>query len=237
MHRRLHSGLSVRPLNFTVRGRHCMPDPIAQFAALPGYGIGAVVVLVVYAIQSELRFGARARTIRAGSADRQSTLAVSVCAAVPILGFVLAMKASSDAFAALTPHWFRIALLPGLPMMGWLGVVLGSIGISLRLWAVLRLRDRYTRTLLVQHAHTIERGGPYRWVRHPGYAGSMLVLNGVALASGNWMTFLASLLATVAAYTYRIRVEDGMLLAAFGESFAEYRRQVPAVLPSLLWPR
>jgi protein-S-isoprenylcysteine O-methyltransferase Ste14 len=208
-----------------------MSDLIARFTALPDYGIAALVVLLLYAIQSEVRFGARARTMRAGPADRKSTLAVSVSSAVPVLGFALAMKASTPSVAGLLPRWFRAAVLPGMPWSAWLGVALGACGFALRLWAVLQLRERYTKTLLVHDEHAIERGGPYRWVRHPGYLGSLLCLNGVALASGNWVTLLASLVATAAAYSYRIRIEDEMLVAAFGDSYAEYRREVGALLP------
>ena len=213
-----------------------MSDLIARFTALPSYGIGALVVLLLYAVQSEIRFGKRARTMRTGSADRKSTLAVSAAAAVSVIGFVFAMKANSPTAVTFLPRWFRNALLPGLPLTAWLGVMLGSCGIALRLWAVLTLRERYSRTLLVQHEHSIERGGPYRWVRHPGYLGSLLVLNGIALASGNWVTLLVSLVVTFAAYCYRIAVEDDMLVAALGNSYAEYRRDVGALLPSLRSP-
>ena len=115
--------------------------------------------MVLYAIQSEIRFGRRARTMRTGAADRKSTLAVSLCAAVPIVGFVLAMKANSS-FATLLPRWFRGAVLPGAPVIAWVGVVFAACGVALRLWAVLKLRERYTRTLFIQHEHAIERGVP-----------------------------------------------------------------------------
>ena len=210
-----------------------MSDFIAPFTTLPGYGIAALVVLLLYALQSEIRFGKRARTMRAGGADRKSTLAVSLGAAVSVLGFALGIKASSPTPPSYLPHWFRAAVLPGLPAIAWLGVALGACGIALRLWAVLQLRERYSRTLLVQEEHAIERGGPYRWVRHPGYLGSLLALNGVALASGNWVTLVASLVATFAAYRYRIAVEDEMLVAALGDSYATYRREVPALIPGV----
>ncbi len=210
-----------------------MSDLIARFTALPAYGIAALAVLLAYAAQSEVRFGARARTMRAGASDRYSTLAVSLAAAVPVLGFVLAMKTSSPAVGAFLPRWFRVAVVPGLPETAWLGVALGTCGLALRLWAVLTLRERYTRTLSIGQGHAIERGGPYRWVRHPGYLGSLLCLNGVALASGNWATLLASVVATSAAYRYRINVEDRMLVAALGEAYARYRREVGALWPSL----
>lgn len=214
-----------------------MSELISRFAALPAYGLGGLVILLLYALQSELRFGARARTFRTADSDRKSTLAVSLSAAVPVLGFALAMKAGSPGLSAWLPHWFREAVVPGLPFVAWIGVLLGVVGVALRLVAVLTLRERYTRTLLVQTGHTIARNGPYRWVRHPGYLGSVLCLNGIALASGNLATLIASLLATSAAYTYRIKVEDEMLVAMLGRPYVEYRQQVRALLPFVRSPR
>ena len=208
-----------------------MSEFFAPFAALPAYGIAALVVFLLYAIQAEIRFGSKARSSRPGPADRKSTYALSVAAAVPILGFALAMKANTPSFAAILPAWFRGALMPGLPYTAWVGVVLAASGFALRMWAVLQLRERYTRTLLIQDQHSVERGGPYRWVRHPGYLGSLLCLNGVALASGNWITTIVSIVTTSAAYAYRIKAEDEMLSAALGPSYDEYRRRVPAIIP------
>jgi len=214
-----------------------MSELISRFAALPAYGLGGLVILLLYALQSELRFGARARTFRTGAPDRKSTLVVSVSGAVPVLGFVLAMKANSPGLSPWIPHWFREAVVPGLPFVAWIGVLLGVVGLALRLLAVLTLRERYTRTLLVANEHTIERNGPYRWVRHPGYLGSLLCLNGIALASGNVVTLSASLVATAAAYSYRIKVEDAMLVAALGHPYVEYRQHVRALLPVARFPR
>ena len=214
-----------------------MSELIAKFATLPGTAIGGLVLLLLYAVQSEIRFGARARTIRSGPADRKSTAVLSLAANFAIIGFVLAVKADSPTFARFLPHWFRSAVMPGLPAVAWLGVAIGACGVALRLWAVLTLRERYTRTLLVQEVHSIERGGPYRFVRHPGYLGSLMTLGGIALASGNIVTLLASLVALLAAYAYRIKVEDEMLVAALGDSYATYRRDVGALLPSFRTPR
>lgn len=209
-----------------------MSDLISRFTAFPAYGIGALLVLLLYAVQSEIRFGSSARTMRPPKSDRNSTVILSVSSSIPVLGFALAMKARSPSFSTLVPVWFRHACIPGLPAVAWLGVVFGICGLSLRLWAVLTLRDRYTRTLLVQEEHSVERGGPYQWVRHPGYLGSLLCLNGIALASGNAVTLVASLVATAAAYLYRIRIEDAMLVAALGQPYSDYRRQVRALLPT-----
>ena len=211
-----------------------MRDFLQPFLALPSYGLAALVVLLLYGLQSELRFGRRARTMFAGPSDRGSTRVLSASAAVPVLGFVAVMKAPTSSLFGWVPAWLSTPhSLPGMPSMAWIGVGLGIVGISMRLWAVLTLRQRYTRTLRVDGGHTIERGGPYRFVRHPGYLGSLLCLNGIALASGNAVVFAASLLATLTAYVYRIHVEDAMLTAAFGEAYESYRRQVSALIPFL----
>jgi protein-S-isoprenylcysteine O-methyltransferase Ste14 len=200
-------------------------------AALPAWGFGGVAVLVLYGIQSEIRFGKKARGRIPGASDRGTSRAVTWATLVPIAGFVLAMKADTPWYAGWLPRWFRAATLPGMPATAWTGVVIGILGLCLRLWAVMMLRERYTRTLLMQEEQTIERRGPYRLVRHPGYLGSLLALNGTALASGNAVVFTASIVATGAAYAYRVRVEDAMLVAAFGDPYERYRREVGALLP------
>jgi protein-S-isoprenylcysteine O-methyltransferase len=151
---------------------------------------------------------------------------------ISIAGFVIAMRGPTSKLLGQLPSWLiNPSSLPGMPATAWVGVALGLAGLALRLWSVLTLRHRYTRTLLIADDHTVERGGPYRFVRHPGYLGSLLTLNGIALASGNSVTFIASLLATTAAYAYRIRIEDVMLVSALGDAYETYRREVHALLP------
>jgi protein-S-isoprenylcysteine O-methyltransferase Ste14 len=196
-----------------------VPGFLVRILAMPASSIAALVVLVLYAIQSEIRFGAKARAFRAGASDRGSTVAVSLASVVPLMGFILATRG-------------RIPItLPGMPASAWFGVGLAALGFTLRLWSLLVLRERFTRTLLVQQGHQIERSGPYRFVRHPGYLGSLLCLNGIGLASGNTLAVTASIVVTIAAYLYRIRKEDAMLVKTFGESYAAYRRSTAALVP------
>ena len=211
-----------------------MENIVQPFLALPRHGLAALGVLLLYAIQSEVRFGRRARTHFAGPSDRGSTLIVSASSLVPVIGFVVVMKAPTVPMLRRLPDWlWSQHSLAGMPAPAWVGVGAGALGLLVRLWAVMMLKERYTRTLRVDEEHSIERGGPYRFVRHPGYLGSLLCLNGIALATGNAFTLAASLLATGVAYAYRIRIEDKMLVAAFGDPYELYRREVKAVVPYL----
>ncbi len=210
---------------------HAAASALKHFA--PPHLTAGLALLLLYTVQAEIRFGKTARGSKPGAADRGSTWAISYAVLVPVLGLVLAIKSAASPTSSELAFFgssSRVAL-PWMPALAWVGVAAGALGLALRLWAVLILRERYTRTLLVHDNHAIERGGPYRFVRHPGYLGSLLTMNGIALASGNAAVFVASLVVTGAAYAHRIRVEDAMLIAAFGEPYEAYRREVGALVP------
>ena len=118
-----------------------------------------------------------------------------------------------------------------MEVVAWSGAALGLLGLILRFWALLTLRQRYTRTLLIDDGHKLERSWPYSFVRHPGYLGSLLCLNGFALASLSVTVFLVSVMATVGAYLYRIHAEERMLIDKFRAAYKTYRRGVGALLP------
>jgi len=214
-----------------------MSDALQKLTDMLGLGVSppamaAIIALLLYVVQSELRFGAKARAHRGGASDRGSTLVLSLASLLAVLGGVIVMKGRVPFLSSPIPAWlFWPGNIPGMAAVAWAGVAASFAGLLLRLWAVLTLRKRYTRTLLIQDDHGLERKGPYRLVRHPGYLGSLLCLNGFALASGSAAVTVASLTATLWAYAYRIRSEDAMLVNAFGEDYETYRREVRALLP------
>lgn len=205
---------------------------------LAPYSMAIVVIIILYAIQSEVRFGASARRSRAGENDRGSTRYVSIASTVPIVGFAVVTKIRVDSLFGLTSSQLEWLLWPAIRQswtaIGWTGAAIALAGVLVRLWALLVLRERYTRTLLVQENQTVERGGPYRIVRHPGYAGSLLFFNGVALSSCSAVLLASSVATTFAAYAYRIAVEDQMLIERFGEQYRTYRREVAGLIPFFL---
>lgn len=201
---------------------------------LQPHAIAALVVLVLFEIQANVRFGAKARKVRATALDHGSSAVLSITYLLVALGFAVSQRLGGLKHIDV-PSWF---IWPGpTPLMvglAWTGVALASAGLVLRLWAVLTLRHRFTRTLLIADEHTLERKGPYRVVRHPGYLGSLLFMNGFALASTSLLVFVVGLAATSAAYAYRIHAEDRMLIEQFGAAYEEYRREVAAVIP-FIW--
>ena len=79
--------------------------------------------------------------------------------------------------------------------------------------------------------HELVRGGPYRLIRHPIYA-SMLcqLLMSVALI-GTLPGAPAGIVLFIIGTEIRVRVEDGLLAARFGEKFRAWQNSVPAYIP------
>jgi len=115
----------------------------------------------------------------------------------------------------------------------YLGLVLVVLGIVLREWAVLSLGRFFTVKVTVAANQTLVRHGPYRWVRHPAYSGSILTLVGFSLSMGTWLGALLVLVLCLAGYLYRVRIEEQALLETLGDEYRDYMQHTWRLFPGL----
>jgi protein-S-isoprenylcysteine O-methyltransferase Ste14 len=73
------------------------------------------------------------------------------------------------------------------------------LGLVIRVWSVAALGRAFRTTVEVVAGQTVVSHGPYRRVRHPSYAGQLLIFSGLSLAVDNWLalTILMMLPASV----------------------------------------
>jgi protein-S-isoprenylcysteine O-methyltransferase len=101
-------------------------------------------------------------------------------------------------------------------------------------WHAIRILGRsFTYTVATQPGQRLIDIGPYRWVRHPSYTGSLLTILGILLCCVNPMSLLG-LVPPLAGYAYRIRIEEKALTTALGEAYRSYARRTRRVLPFLI---
>jgi protein-S-isoprenylcysteine O-methyltransferase Ste14 len=74
------------------------------------------------------------------------------------------------------------------------------------------------------------RTGPYRWIRHPSYTGSLLTILGILLCCLNWASLVLFMLPVVG-YAYRIRVEEEALVEGLGDEYRSYMRHTRRLIP------
>jgi len=91
-------------------------------------------------------------------------------------------------------HWS-----PEFPL--WLnavGFILISFGYAFAAWALAENRFFYSVVLIqTDRGHVVCDSGPYRIVRHPGYAGNIIPLFGIVLALGSVWTLIPVVVASI----------------------------------------
>ncbi len=170
-----------------------------------------------FALDAATRQRGRASSLEASNEDRGTTRTI----------------VAAYAAAALLAPVLRRAPAPRLPRgAGPAGIAFEAAGLGLRAWSMHSLGDSYTRTLRAETEQVVVESGPYRVVRHPGYAGSLLVWTGFSLASRSTpvMALVGTLLGT--AYARRINAEKALLrrdLPGYAAYCDRTRRLVPYV--------
>jgi protein-S-isoprenylcysteine O-methyltransferase Ste14 len=126
------------------------------------------------------------------------------------------------------------AAIPVARTVYWIGISCVLAGTGLRWYAVTQLGRYFTVDVVTQVSQPVIDVGPYRYIRHPAYTGSLLALIGFALALGNWAGLLAMVLLPGSAFGYRIAVEEAALCSTLGEPYARYMRRTWRLIPYLI---
>lgn len=129
----------------------------------------------------------------------------------------------------------RLDWSPELPVTVHIaGMTFIALGNLLFTWAMVSNRFFSTAVRLqFDRAQTVATGGPYRFVRHPGYFGMSVSLLATSLALGSlWGLIPAGI--TICLYIVRTALEDRMLRAEL-PGYAEYAQQTRYRLVPGIW--
>ncbi len=109
-----------------------------------------------------------------------------------------------------------------------------ALGYGLFSWAM--ISNPFFSTVVriqTERGHTVAAGGPYRVVRHPGYAGGLILTLATPFLLGSWPAFIPTL-ALVGILVARTVLEDRMLRREL-PGYAEYARRVRYRLAPGIW--
>ena len=142
---------------------------------------------------------------------------------VLLVGEVVGLVAATVEAAALPWRW--ALLLVGLAL-AWAGFVL-------RLAAKRELGRFFVGAVIIQAKHEVVTTGPYAIVRHPGYAGSLLSLIGLGLATGNALAIAIFTVVPLWVFLSTIADEEAALLAHLGTPYRDYCTHTSRLIPSV----
>ena len=137
---------------------------------------------------------------------------MSISVSFPL--FIIAGLDHRCRWSAVFPTWLNI-----------LGLVMVSFGYGFAVWALIE-NPYFSSTVRIQRdrGHVVCDTGPYRIVRHPGYAGNILPLAGIVLALGSVWTLIPALVAFIIV-AIRTALEDRTLQEEL-PGYRDYARRV-----------
>lgn len=179
--------------------------------------LGILAIAAWLALEVVLRPAGSAASLERERTDRASTV-------VLVAGYALA--------AGLPALFDAMGVREGVDL-AWIGVAVAAGGVLLRAWGMRTLGAAYTRTLRTSAGQQIVTDGPYRWIRHPGYAGSLAVWVGATLSFHSAVAAAVVVCVLGLAYAWRIRSEERMLDDAFGPAYAAWAARTARLIPGL----
>jgi protein-S-isoprenylcysteine O-methyltransferase Ste14 len=99
------------------------------------------------------------------------------------------------------------------------------------LWSLWSLRTLGRCVSVLAQARSVVTAGPYRWIRHPLYAGEIVSTFGIALSVGT-ASAMALAWILVALQLYRAVCEERVLVATMPE-YRDYRRRTSRIVPGI----
>ena len=134
-------------------------------------------------------------------------------------------------FAASFLPWF-VTPWPGVSFIVGTCMLFG--GGILRRVCVRMLGKCFTVSVIVNSDQPVIEHGPYRLVRHPSYTAYFMILLGIGIALGNWLSVVILFAVPFLVYARRVQVEEKAMLEIIGEPYRAYMSRTKRFIPFLV---
>jgi protein-S-isoprenylcysteine O-methyltransferase Ste14 len=114
-----------------------------------------------------------------------------------------------------------------------IGVLLAIIGLFIRICSILTLKQHFTYTVTKIEGHELIETGMYKWIRHPGYLGQLIIFEATAIALANWLSVILMFIPVFIGYYYRIRTEEKFMMDQWGMKYTEYQKRTNRLIPGI----
>ena len=116
-------------------------------------------------------------------------------------------------------------------VFAWSGILVLYAGIIFRGYSVWTLGRYFTVTVEIKESHRIIKTGPYAYIRHPAYTGSILSLLGMQIGARSLIGLFTVIPIIILMYGYRINMEEKALLDSLGKEYADYKKRTKKLVP------
>ncbi len=133
-----------------------------------------------------------------------------------------------------TDGWLQTRFLPNYNFIGPLSSILCAAGVGFAIWARYTLGRNWSANPSVKEGHELVVRGPYRLVRHPIYTGILLAMLGSPVVHDGRVRSLIFFACIAIGLHFKSRIEEGLMMQTFPDTYPEYRRRTKAIIPYIL---
>ena len=123
--------------------------------------------------------------------------------------------------------------LPRSRLMSFIGIVLIIAGVTLFLWARRVLGKNYSGHISVKTGQALVQNGPYQLIRHPAYAGFLLMALGISLGYSSIAGLVCTISLLFPGLLYRMKLEERLLIGHFGDRYRDYIKKTSRMIPGI----
>jgi protein-S-isoprenylcysteine O-methyltransferase Ste14 len=113
------------------------------------------------------------------------------------------------------------------------GFVFIVAGLIIRWISILQLGKSFTVDVAITNTAKLKTDGLYKRIRHPSYTGLFSIVLGFSFIMSSFYSFLVLAVPVFLAISYRIVVEEKVLIAEFGESYIKYKSRTKRIIPGI----
>ncbi|BDX39736.1 protein-S-isoprenylcysteine methyltransferase [Tenuifilaceae bacterium CYCD] len=112
-----------------------------------------------------------------------------------------------------------------------IGVNIILLGALIRWISIIQLKSAFTVNVAIANNHKLKTDGVYKYVRHPSYFGLLFIMFGFSVSMNSYISILIITIPMLLVILYRIKVEEEILLAEFGNDYSNYKNRTKKLIP------
>jgi len=112
-----------------------------------------------------------------------------------------------------------------------IGFILFIIGLILQGVAEATLGKYYLPSIGTIEGHKIIKNGIYKYIRHPGYLGEIIIFFGLGFVTYSLLGILGAFIVSLMVYAGEVIPEEKYMLEKFGKEYEEYMKETFRFIP------
>lgn len=107
-----------------------------------------------------------------------------------------------------------------------IGIIFNAVGVAVFVVSVIQMKDNWRAGVQMEEKTNLVTTGIYSISRNPAFLEFDLMYIGILVSFFNWYMCFATIFVLILFHLQIVKVEESFLLEAFGEEYAEYKKQV-----------